>query len=59
MIITDEEIMRIMNLIANAYIKVMGKEKWNSLTKQEKHDVIIILAKDMIEDLQRCTNEKI
>lgn len=48
-----------MNLIANAYIKVMGKEKWNSLTKQEKHDVIIILAKDMIEDLQRCTNEKI
>ena len=27
MIITDEEIMRIMNLIANAYIKVMGKEK--------------------------------
>ena len=59
MIITDKEIMRIMNLIANAYIKVMGKEKWDSLTTQEQHDTIMILAKDMIEDLQRCTNEKI
>lgn len=59
MIITDEEIMRIMNLIANAYIKVMGKEKWNSLTKQEKHDVVMILARDVTKDLQRCTNEKI
>lgn len=59
MTITDEEAMRIMNLIAKAYIQVMGKEKWDSLTKQEKHDTIMILAKDMIEDLQRCTNEKI
>lgn len=48
-----------MNLIANAYIKVMGKEKWDSLTKQEKHDVVMILARDVTEDLQRCTNEKI
>ena len=47
MIITDEEIMRVMNLIAKAYIQVMGKEKWDSLTKQEKHDVIMILARDM------------
>ena len=59
MIITDEEIMRVMNLIAKAYIQVMGKEKWDSLTTQEQHDTIMILAKDMIEDLQRCTNEKI
>ena len=59
MIITDEEIMRVMNLIAKAYIQVVGKDKWDSLTKQEQHDTIMILAKDMIEDLQRCTNEKI
>ena len=57
--IQDAEIRSTMNLIAKAYIQVMGKEKWDSLTTQEQHDTIMILAKDMIEDLQRCTNEKI
>ena len=31
----------------NAYIKIMGKEKWNSLTNEEKHDVVMMLAKGM------------
>lgn len=31
----------------NAYIKIMGKEKWNSLTDKEKHDAIMMLAKGM------------
>lgn len=30
-----------------AYIEVMGEEKWNSLTKQEKHDAVMFMAKDM------------
>lgn len=37
------------NLIKNAYIKVMGAEKWASLTDDEKHDVVMILAKDLIK----------
>ena len=31
----------------NAYIEVMGKEKWNSLTNEEKHDAVMMLAKGM------------
>jgi len=30
-----------------AYIAIMGKTKWNSLTDQQKHDVIMIMVKDM------------
>ena len=30
-----------------AYIEVMGEEKWNSLTDQEKHDAVMFMAKDM------------
>ena len=31
----------------NAYIEIMGKEKWNSLTNEEKHDAVMMLAKGM------------
>ena len=31
----------------NAYIEVMGKEKWVSLTDKEKHDYVMFMAKDM------------
>lgn len=31
----------------NAYIKIMGEEKWASLTDNEKHDAIMILANGM------------
>ena len=31
----------------NAYIEVMGEEKWISLTDKEKHDAVMFLAKDM------------
>ena len=33
----------------NAYIEVMGKEKWISLTDKEKHDAVMIMAKDMMK----------
>ena len=32
-----------------AYIEVMGEEKWISLTDKEKHDVVMIMAKDMMK----------
>ena len=31
----------------NAYIEIMGAEKWNSLTDKEKHDVVMMLADGM------------
>ena len=31
----------------NAYIEIMGEEKWISLTAKEKHDAVMFLAKDM------------
>lgn len=31
----------------NAYIEIMGEEKWISLTNEEKHDVVMMLAKGM------------
>ena len=34
-------------MIAEAYITVMGLEKWNSLNDQEKHDVIMTIARDL------------
>lgn len=43
---TDKEIRNLANIIARGYIQVMGIEKWNSLTEQEQHDIIMILAKD-------------
>ena len=33
----------------NAYIEVMGEEKWISLTDKEKHDAVMIMAKDMMK----------
>ncbi|MBR4442530.1 MAG: hypothetical protein IKS52_04590 [Clostridia bacterium] len=34
-----------------AYISVMGESKWNGLTDQQKHDAIMIMAKDMLKAL--------
>ena len=31
----------------NAYIEIMGEEKWASLTEKEKHDAIVMLANGM------------
>lgn len=30
------------------YIEVMGKEKWESLTNEQKHDVVMMLAKGLL-----------
>ena len=32
---------------SKVYIEVYGFEKWNSLTDTEKHDAVMIMAKDM------------
>lgn len=48
---TDREARKIMTTAMNAYISVMGLEKWNSLTEQEQHDAVMILIRDLANDL--------
>lgn len=35
--------------IVESYIKVMGEEKWNGLTEQQQHDVIMAIVKDSLK----------
>lgn len=44
---------QIISAIEAAYIQVMGADKWNALTDQQKHDVVMILVKDLAEALDR------
>lgn len=40
-------------MIVDAYISVMGAEKWSSLTDQEKHDVVMTITKDALKALKK------
>lgn len=40
---------KMIDMITEAYIEVMGIEKWNGLTDQEKHDVVMIIARDLMK----------
>lgn len=46
-----KEVRTVCKMMENAYIKVYGAEKWNSLTAKEQHDVIMILVKDTTKAL--------
>ena len=37
--------------VKESYIKVYGVEKWCSLTDEQKHDTVMLLAKDMLKAL--------
>ena len=39
---------KMVDRIKEAYIKVMGLEKWNSLTDQQKHDAVMIIVRDAL-----------
>ena len=51
------EAMTVIEMIKPAYIKVMGEAKWESLTPEERHDVIMQLAKDMNKALDKLYTE--
>jgi hypothetical protein len=40
---------KIINSIVEAYIKVMGQSKWDGLSDQQKHDVIMMIVNDMLK----------
>jgi hypothetical protein len=39
---------KMIDMIAEAYIKVYGEIKWNSLTDNQKHEAVMIIAKDLM-----------
>ena len=43
--------MEMIGMIAEAYIRVYGLEKWESLTDEQKHDVVMTVAKDLLKEL--------
>ena len=38
---------KLVNMIVEAYIEVMGIAKWNSLSDLEQHDVIMTIVNDL------------
>lgn len=40
---------QMVNMICEAYIQVMGIEKWSSLSEGEQYDVIMTIAKDLLK----------
>ena len=38
---------RLRDMIVNAYIEVMGVDKWIGMTDKEKHDVVMAIARDL------------
>ena len=49
--LTREE-QKIVDMIVAAYVTVMGLEKWNSLTGQEQHDAIMMIANVLNKELE-------
>lgn len=45
--LTPEE-QKLVDMIISAYASVMGYDKWNSLSADEQHDVIIKIMEDAI-----------
>lgn len=43
---------RIVSMCISAYVRVMGADKWNSLTDEQKHDVIMTECKAMLKALE-------
>lgn len=37
---------KMVEMATAAYISVMGREKWESLTDKQKHDAVMIIWKD-------------
>lgn len=41
----------IINAAEEAYVSVMGREKWDGLSSQEKHDVVMALCTGLLKAL--------
>lgn len=43
---------KMIELVKEAYITVMGREKWESLTDAQKHDAVMIIVQGALKALQ-------
>ena len=39
---------KMIDMATKAYISVMGREKWESMTDTQKHDAVMIIWKDLM-----------
>lgn len=53
----DEFINKFVDTVVKVYIQVYGLDKWLSLTLQEQHDVIMIIAVDLNNWLDQLEKE--
>ena len=44
--------MEMVDMIREAYVEVMGREKWESLTDEQKHDAIMTIVKDSLKAME-------
>ena len=44
----EPKVEKMIDMIAEAYMQVYGTEKWDSLTDDEKHDVVMIIVTDLL-----------
>ena len=49
------EIERIIDIVKEVYINVYGLKKWNGLSDTEKHDVAMIMVKDMLTMIDKIS----
>lgn len=47
-----QKINEMVNMIVTAYIKVYGIEKWNSLTENQQHDAIMMIANSALSAME-------
>lgn len=43
---------KMIDMIVKSYITVMGEEKWDSLSDEQKHDVVMIIATDALKRIK-------
>lgn len=43
---------KMIDMIVKSYITVMGEEKWNSLSDEQKHDVVMTIATDALNRIK-------
>ena len=55
--VEDQFIDKFVDIVSESYIQVYGLDKWLSLTLQEQHDVIMIIAVDLNNWLDRLEKE--
>ena len=51
--VDEMKVNKMVGMIVRSYITVLGEKKWLSLTDEEKHDVVMIIAKDTLKAMDR------